>query len=223
MEAARIEAQLDPSLLPDSSCSVLWLVPGEDFAALSGPMRAVSEAAGMAAWGFLGAWEGSKILETKAVDRSELSRLSAQYIVGSTRMTADMFELPTRRSDWFWTCFAIGVRPHQICGVLIPPGAQASGGWKYAGLQLVLSAAARQARPGSSHRYTLHALEQAFLAETIAAGGIAVTRLRAELLRPGIALTSTATLIDRVSVAFAGAGAIEPLLVERSKHLSGSW
>jgi len=50
-----------------------------------------------------------------------------------------------------------------------------------------------------------------------------VTRLRAELVPPGIALTAASPLIDSISAMFTGLRAVEPLLVERSRHISGSW
>jgi hypothetical protein len=222
MEVARFEADLDATLSPDNSCSLLWLVPGADPQELGRGMAEVGAAAAMPAWGFVGLWEGSRLLEARAADISVLSRGSAEYIVDNTRMKANVLALPFEESGWFWSQFGAEIRPHQICGALIPSGAEPRG-WTYAGLQLVLSAAARQARPGASHEYTLRALEQAFLAESVAAGGIAVTRLRAELLRPGIALTARRDLMDRVSGSIADAPAIDPLLIERSRFLTGNW
>jgi len=225
MQIARVEAELEAALSSDSSCSVVWLVPeaaeAED---LGTAVAAVTELSAMTAWGFVGAWERSKLFGARATI-SNASRLSAEYAIGATRMKADMLELSFPENNWFWVQFGTALRPHQICGALLPAAAAAAeaGGWRYAGLQLVLSAAARQARPGASYGYTLRALEQAFLAETVAAGGIAVTRLRAELLRPGIALTSTRNLIDSISAALGDARAIDPLLVERSRLLGGSW
>jgi hypothetical protein len=220
MEVVRIEAQLDAALSSDNACSVLWLVPEADPRELGRGMAGVTAVAAMAAWGFVGLWDRSKLLEARAADVSRLSRGSAEYTTDNTRMKAEMLALPFEEGGWFWTQFGAKMRPHQICGALIPASAE-TGGWRYAGLQLVLSAAARQARPGVSHEYTLLALEQAFLAEVVAAGGVVVTRLRAELLRPGVALTSKRDLIDRVSVGIADAPVIDPLLVERSRLLSG--
>ncbi|HEY6313545.1 MAG TPA: hypothetical protein VIY52_22455 [Streptosporangiaceae bacterium] len=223
MEITRIEAQLEVSLSPDNSCSVLWLVPEQDPGELAEAMIAVTRVAEMTAKGFVGLWERSRLLESKKADIARTSQLGAQYAIGETRMNADLLALALPDSDWFWSQFGKNMRPHQICAALVPPSAFAPSGWTYAGLQLVLSAAALQARPGASHEYTLRALEQAFLAETLVAGGIAATRLRAELLPPGIALTSTKELIDKVAAEFADRRAIEQLLVERSRYLSGNW
>lgn len=223
MEAARIEAQLEVQLSPDISCSVLWLVPEQDPEELAPAMIAVARNAEMAAKGFVGLWEQSRLLESRAAEISDSSQLSARYSIGETRAKADMIELALPGSGWFWSQFGKKMHPHQICASLVPADAAIPSGWAYAGLQLVLSAASRQARPGASYGYTLKALEQAFLAETLAAGGIAVTRLRAELLPPGIALTSTSALIDKVSTELVGVRAVEPLLVERSRQLSGAW
>jgi hypothetical protein len=223
MQIARVEAELEATLSPDSSCSVLWLVPEAEGEDLGMAVAAVAELSAMTAWGFIGTWERSKLLGDRAAAISNASRLSAEYAISATRMKADMLELPFPNNNWFWAHFGTAIRPHQICGVLLPAAAPETGGWTYAGLQLVLSAAARQARPSASYEYTLRALEQAFLAEIVVAGGIGVTRLRAELLRPGIALTSTRNLIDSISAALGDARAIDPLLVERSRLLRGSW
>lgn len=222
METARIEAELDIALSSDNSCSVLWLVPESDPQDLASTMTVVTEHADMMVWGFIGAWERSKFWESRAADIDRLSRGSAECTVGDTRVQAQMLALPVEDQNWFWAQFGTGMRPYQICAVLMPVNAQLRG-WTYAALQLVLSAAARQVRPGASYQYVLRFLQQAFLSEVIAAGGIAATRLRAELLQPGIALTSTSELIGSVSAPIADARAIDPLLTERSRLLSGNW
>jgi hypothetical protein len=83
---------------------------------------------------------------------------------------------------------------------------------------------ARQVRPGrATHDYVLRALTQAFLAETVLAGGIAVTRLQAELLRPGLALTGTSKSIDEAAAEFQDFQQADPIKVERSVFLGGNW
>lgn len=223
MQIARVEAELGATLSPDSSCSVLWLVPEAGAEDLGIAMTAVTEFSAMNAWGFVGAWERSKLLGARAAEISRASRISAEYAIGDTRMKASMLALSFPDDMWFWVQFGEAMRPQQIAGALLPGVVPETGGWRYAGLQLVLSAASRQARPGGSYAYTLRALEQAFLAEIVVAGGIAVTRLGAELLAPGIALTSSGNLIDRILGGLGNARAIDPQLVERSRLLSGNW
>jgi hypothetical protein len=222
LEIARIEATLDVSLLPDDSCSVLWLVPGEQDE-LSEAMTLVAGRLGMARWGFLGRWEHTKVLDARSADLAACSRLTGDYRYGETLMKADLLALATPAQNWFWSQFAARVRPHQICAALVPPGSPMPAAWSYAGLHLVLTAAAVQARPGGSHSYTLLALEQAFLAEALAIGGVAVTRLRADLLGPGIALTAAPPLIDEISAEFRSRPSVDPLLVSRSVQISGNW
>jgi hypothetical protein len=168
-------------------------------------------------------WEGSRLLKSRAADIARSSRLTAEYRVGDTRMKGDMLALLPSEGDWFWAQFGAEIRPHQICAAFVPPGAPVPAGWTHAGLQLVLTAAARQARPGASHRYILSALEQAFLAEVLVAGGIAVTRLRAELVRPGIALTAPKDVIENISSELTGMQPVDSQLVERSRLLTGDW
>ena len=222
MQTTRIEAELDASLAPDNACSVLWLVP-EGEGDLERAMSVAAALPARSAWGFLGAWERSKLRQSAAADISRSSRMSAQYILGDTQMQADLLALDPMRDGWFWSIFAGRASPHQICAALVPAQARLPTGWTVAGLQLVLTAAARQARPGASHAFVLRALEQAFLAETVVAGGIAATRLRAELLGPGIALTGSGELIDEVASELGDSRAVDPLLVERSRYLSGDW
>jgi hypothetical protein len=223
MEAARIEAQLEPMVLPDTSCSVFWLIPDGDREELTTAMETVTARMHMLPWGFLGAWDQSTKLASQSEDISQAARLSAHYSVGDTHMTANVIEIPLLKVNWFWSTFAAGPRQHQICATLMPPGTDIAAGWAYAGLQLVLAEAARQVRPGrTTHGYALRALAQAFLAETLLAGGIAVSRLQSELLPPGIALTATSDLIDQVAADFRGAAQVDPLLLERSRWLSGN-
>ncbi len=223
MRTARIETQLDVPLSPDNSCSVLWHVPEADAQELTSAMNAVAGLAEMPAWGFVGMWEGSRLLESRAADIARSSRLTGQYSVGDTRMKGDILAMLPVEGDWFWTQFGAKISPHQICAAFVPFGAPVLAGWTHAGLQLVLTAAARQARPGASHRYLLSALEQAFLAEVLVAGGIAFTRLRAELVGPGIALTAVKDVIEKVSSELAGMQPVDSQLVERSRLLSGDW
>jgi hypothetical protein len=231
-------ARLDAELRDAGPCSVLWLQPEPASEGLAAVMAAASQLSGMtAAWGFMGDWERSKLLESWAEELSQVSPIAAEFAVGDTRMKAVMLTLPSPVASSpvarrFWNQFGLGMRPHKICGVLMPTEAQNPVMCGFAGLQLVLSAAsiqltgspaARYARPGSTLRQTLLALEQAFLAEAVHAGGIAVTRLRAELLRPGIALTARRDVIREISAGLTEAEPIDPLLVERSRYLSGDW
>jgi hypothetical protein len=223
MESVRVEAELDVALSAENSCSVLWLVPEAGSRELGAVMTAISSLSAMTAWGFVAMWEHSTLLAERKAEISRASHVQAEYRIGATRIDGAMIELSKVEGNWFWDQFAAKIRPHQICGVLVPSSASDEAGWRYAGLQLVLSAAARQLRPGPSHSYTLRSLEQAFLAEAVVAGGIAVTRLRAELLEPGVALTSTKSLADRVSRELPGMRALDSVLVERSRFLSGNW
>jgi hypothetical protein len=222
MRITRTETSLWLGFSPDSSCSVLWLVPEYDPGELAEAMGAVSEITGAAGTGFVGRWEGSKKFESIEASIARLSQTNGHFQIGQTRINADMLPVPAQEG-WFWSQFGKNSPRHQICGVLVPLGADVPFAVTYAGVQLVLSGAARQFRPGSSHAFALRALEQAFLAETKAAGGVAVTRLRAELLTPGIALTSRPVVIDAISLALSAALPIEPILVERSRHLTGDW
>jgi hypothetical protein len=106
----------------------------------------------------------------------------------------------------------------------MPPGNDPPAGWAYAGLQLVLAEAARQVRPGRvTHDYTLRALVQAFLAESLLSDGIAVSCLRAQLTGPVLALTASKEMIDEIEREFQAVADIDSLLLERSRFLGGNW
>ena len=223
MEAARVEAQLAPTVSPDSSCSVYWLVP-EHLGELDAAISSATSSTGTEPWGFLGWWENSKDLKPYAADISQADRLAGYYRIGDVGMKASVLALAALRDEWFWQLFAGGIHPHQICGALMPPDVKVPAGWSYAGLQLVLSQAARQVRPGrATHQYSIEALAQAFLAEVVLAGGIAVTRLQAELLPPGLALTASREVIDEVEAEFQSYSPASPIKVQRSIALGGNW
>jgi len=224
MKTNRIQAQLEASVSADTSCSVYWLIPDADAEELHEAMSALTSRTEMTPWGFLGWWDQTAKLDPHAADISQAERLFGHYSIGDTRMTGSTLALPPLAGSWFWQLFAAGMRQNQICAALMPPDSPFPGGWTHAGLQLVLAEAARQVRPGlATHYYALRALAQAFLAETVTAGGIAVTRLQAELMRPGIALTGTSEMIDEAAVEFQNFQRADPVQVERSVILSGSW
>jgi hypothetical protein len=223
VKTTRIEAQLEASVSADSSCSVYWLIPDATPEELHEAMSALASRTAMTPWGFLGWWDQTTKLDAHAADIDQAGHLSGHYSIGDTRTTGSILELPLLSNSWFWQLVA-ELRQNQICAALMPPGSQFPGGWTYAGLQLVLSEAARQVRPGrATHDYVLRALTQAFLAETVLAGGIAVTRLQAELLRPGLALTGTSKSIDEAAAEFQDFQQADPIKVERSVFLGGNW
>lgn len=134
--------------------------------------------------GFLGSWDETKNLDAYSGHINASARLPASLSIGDTRLVANALDLGSG-GGWFWPLFGGGTRPHEICAGLVPTDAGLPAGWMHAAPLLVLEQASVQARPGRvSERYTLHAHAHAFIAETVRAGGIAVTRLDAELMRP---------------------------------------
>ena len=173
--------------------------------------------------GFLGSWDETKNLDAYSGHINASARLPASLSIGDTRLVANALDLGSG-GGWFWPLFGGGTRPHEICAGLVPADAGLPAGWMHAAPLLVLEQASVQARPGRvSERYTLHAHAHAFIAETVRAGGIAVTRLDAELMRPGIALTAPTGLIDEIADELRGATQAPPSRVARSVHLSGNW
>lgn len=93
------------ALSSDNSCSVLWLVP-EAESELEAAMAVVTKFSAMAAWGFVAAWEDSKLLESRAQEISRASRASAEFSVGDTRIKGSALALPLLEDRWFGVCLA---------------------------------------------------------------------------------------------------------------------
>jgi hypothetical protein len=223
VKAALMEDRLGVVLSADSSCSVFWLLAEDGGAELAAVLGTVTERTGLVPWGFAGRWEGSSAFEPRWAELQHASRLRGEFSIGRVRLEACAAQGAVLDGEWFWAAFGGALHPHQVCAALMPPAAGASGGWVHAGLELVLAAAAVQARPGPSHRQVLPVLAQAFIAETLLAGGAAVTRVTPELLWPGIALTLASPLAGQLADTLATTPPIDPLKLERSRHLSGSW
>jgi len=69
----------------------------------------------------------------------------------------------------------------------------------------------------------LESLAEAFIAETLAVSGIAITRVCPELLRPGIAITASHAAIDESGAMFEDAPPADSLQVQRSRYLGERW
>jgi hypothetical protein len=222
MQTSRMTEQLSIVASAESSCSVLWLLPdeGDD---LAQPMTAVLEASPLAARGFLGVWDQSKAWQARTREVEAVTVLDAEMRVGTVRMTAAMLDLRPDSSAWFWREFGGRVRQRQLCAALVPAEATSAAGWAQAGLQLVLAAAAVQVGWSATHQQVQRTLAEAFIAETLAVGGIAVTRVCPELLHPGIAVTARAGVGDSITTGLRDAVPADPLLVERSRYLSEPW
>jgi hypothetical protein len=222
MQMSRMTEQLSIVASAESSCSVLWLLPGEGDD-LAQPMTAILAASALAARGFLGGWDQSPVWQARTRDVEAVTVVDAEMRVGTVRMTAAMLDLKPDNSMWFWREFGGRIRQRQLCAALLPAESTSAAGWAQAGLQLVLAAAATQARPGPTHRQVLGVLAEAFIADTLAAGGVAVTRVCPELLHPGIAITGRPEVVDSITAGLKDAVPADPLLVERSRYLSRPW
>jgi hypothetical protein len=222
MQMSRMTEQLSVVASAESSCSVLWLLPDEGYD-LAQPMTGVLAASALVARGFLSGWDQSAAWQARTRDVEAVTVLDAEIRLGTVRMTAAMLDLKPDSSVWFWREFGGRIRQRQICAALVPAEATSAAGWAQAGLQLVLAAAAVQTRPGPTHRQVQRTLVEAFIAETLAAGGAAVTRVCPELLHAGMAITAGAEVIDSVTAGLQDAVPADPLLVERSRFLSEPW
>jgi hypothetical protein len=149
MRTSRAEEQLRVVASRDSSCSVLWLL-ADNPAELAEAMAAITEVTGLAAHGFAGWWTESARWRPMAETISAAAVADAELRIDASRMAAAMLDLPIATSAWFWTVFGGRIGQRQIAAALMPPHAAPAGGWMHAGVQLVLTAAARQARPGST-------------------------------------------------------------------------
>src|SRR5260221_14235701 len=222
VQTSRVEEQLGIVASGDHSCSVFWLIPGSP-AELAEAMATVVEATGLVAYGFGAWWTGSASWQAMAERISAAAVVDAELRVGAPRLAGAMLELPAAAGGWFWVAFGGRIGQRQIAAALMPRHAASAAGWTQAGLQLVLMAAARQARPGATPAQVLAGLVQAFIAETLAAGGIAVTRVCPELLQPSLAISASRAALDQIVPALGHFPAADPLLVQRSRQLSEAW
>jgi hypothetical protein len=69
----------------------------------------------------------------------------------------------------------------------------------------------------------LEVLAEAFIIETLAVSGFAITRVCPELLRPGIAITASDAAIDEIGAMFEDAPPADALQVQRSRYLGERW
>jgi hypothetical protein len=220
----RVEAKLEAPVSSDLSCSVYWLESDADQGELGDAMTALAARMNMSSFGFLGWWDQSRDLRSYTDDIDQATAQSGYYSVGDIRLLASALRLPAVGGEWFWRLFDGAMRPNRICGALMPGIPTMPSGWSYAGLQLVLTDAALQVRPSrATFYYTLHALFQAFLAEVVSAGGVAVTCLRGEFLGLGMALTGSRSIIDQAAYGFRNFPAIDPIKVKHALEMSGSW
>lgn len=218
MQTTRIEDNMEISTSADSSCSAYWLMSSVQEELSEGIAR-ITAATELKPWGFLGRWEESKFMAPRSSEIAQSTRLDGEFRIGSTTMLGNVLELFQTGADWFWSELVGPNHKFQICAALVPDEAAVPSPWSYAGLQLVLISAAKQARPGASHDQVLRTLSQAFISETLNAGGIVVTRLVPELLGPGVAVTGKSAVIDQVAGEFQGLPQVQSQLLKRSRSL----
>jgi hypothetical protein len=224
MQIAAFEAELDAPSLQSTACSVCWIVPDDpdDPVEMGEVVARLVEATGTVSWGVFGRWRDSEVLGPPVDQIRASSRLDAELRIGDTRLVADLVSLsPSDR--WFWDEFTNGARRCQVAGALVPRESEIPRSLAYAGLQFVLSASAKQARPGVSYYHALDVLRQAFIAETLLATGMALTRVVPELLGAGLALTAARGALDQVVGGLSGVRPIDEVLLHRSLALGRVW
>jgi len=96
------------------------------------------------------------------------------------------------------------------------------GHWAYSAMRLVMIAGTTALNRGTAAGGQ-DALLQAFLADTLQGGGLAVIKGALELCGPGVALTGSTTGIDAAQYAFATAARAEDMQVRHSVELTGPW
>lgn len=221
LRVARLEERLSVEAMGSQACSVLWLIP-DQAVELGDAMGKVITSAHQEGWVIVGAWERSASLSPDLATLMAREPPEAELRVGPTRLVANAVKVEGSEGGALWREFRMRVRKHEICGILTHAHNQPEAGLRFAAIDLVLAGAARQARPGASHDAVLTCMAQAFVAEALAADAVAVTRLEAEPLAPGLALTGRPGTIDRLAPGLEGAAKLEGLTFERARS-RGSW
>ena len=119
-----------------------------------------------------------------------------------------------------WRVVASG-RGLRRCAALFPGADGVPDGWIYSAARMVMVAGTNVLSRGAPS--AMDGLLQAFLADTLQAGGIAVTTGGLELCGPGVALTGTADHIDRAVRAVGAVQDADEPRVRHSFELSGPW
>lgn len=109
----------------------------------------------------------------------------------------------------------------QRCAALLPGADSVPDSWVYSAIRLVMVAGTHVLSGGVPG--ALDGLLQAFLADTLQAGGIAIIVGSLELCGPGVALTGARRHIDQAERALGQTRSAEDLLVRHSLELAGPW
>ena len=122
--------------------------------------------------------------------------------------------------DATWQVVASG-RGLRHCAAMFPGANGVPEGWIYSAIRMVMVAGTNLLNRGMGG--AVDGLLQAFLADTLQAGGIAVITGGLELCGPGVALTGAVDHIDRAERAVRKAEGADGLLVRHSLELAGPW
>ena len=231
---ARVESELDYWFSPElPACSVLWLMgdPQDDLVPALVRIGAELEpvrcgAASCVPWSrpqTLAGLPGAELLleATTAFAGDALANSSSPIIRHETsRGSACEVVCVDGQDGGAWQLLAS--RPGLgLCAALFPQATTVPDSWVYSAARLVMVGGTNVLIRGAAG--ALDGVFQAFLTDTLRAGGIAVIRGGLELFGPGVALTGVPDQVDQAEQALGALRRADETLVHRSLHLAGPW
>jgi hypothetical protein len=114
-------------------------------------------------------------------------------------------------------------QPLRVCAGLFHSAATVPDDWVFSAMRLVMIAGTHVLNLGQGHLGVPNALLQAFLADTMQGGGLAVSFVGTEECGCGVALTGGPAAIDEAQRPFATAARAEDVQVRHSLWIGGPW
>lgn len=220
----RVPATLNIRLAPDPVwCSVLWLIP-ERPGELAETMRDLAR--GLSPLGC----RAVLCRPAAAQPPRMLAGIAGVGVVGEATIDiqgdasiCEIADVDVAQSAGFWSLFEKSPYGRQLCGALFRGEGVSPGDLEKAAIQLGVIAGTGSLRRLASAIEVQETLLDAFIAETVAAGGVAVTRVVPELLRSGIGLTGPDDKIDEVEAQLAHLPRADETATRHSIQLGGPW
>jgi hypothetical protein len=216
----------DPSLSVTGdaiSCSVLWIVPDDESDLANTANRLANLASVVSCWGFLcrpAVANPPRLL--KSITGRNLF-LEAALDMPSGSSVCEVAEVDVAHDAAFWSLFGTSTYQRQLGGALFYEGDAPYGAWLDAAIQLALVAGSLPFwRLPTSHDVQ-DVLLHAFIAETIAAGGIALTKVVPEMFRAGLGISGSREGIDAIERQLVGIERLPDEPVQHSLQIGGPW
>jgi hypothetical protein len=205
-----------------AGCSVLWLIPTEVSDLGRAMATLASEANISSCVGVLCRPSTANAANSLSTLLQRNSVVDARVVVGGTEAVCEVMDVQPNEDVAFWELFGRSSYQRQLCGGLFY-GAPPSLAWEHSAIQLALMAGAGPLQRLAAAHDVQDVLLEAFVAETMLAGGAALTKVVPEMYRAGLAVSGTKDLIERLESVLQHAPRLDETEVRHSVELGGSW